>query len=163
MRLTSTSYVVLGLVDMLAPEATPYRLKQVMQRSVADFHPVPHTSFYVEPARLAAGGLLSERQEAGGRRRKLYALTDEGRGALRDWLEDPEVEPTQLRSPGMLKVFFGAEPGPIARFNRAHHEALLAYFVSLRERTDLADPARRALETGIAYHEFWVERWRALE
>ena len=58
-RLTSTSYVVLGMLDWLGP-STPYRLKRVMSESVEDFFPVPHTSFYAEPARLAAAGYLDE-------------------------------------------------------------------------------------------------------
>ena len=52
-RLTSTSYVLLGMLDWLGP-STPYRLKRVMAESVEDFFPVPHTSFYAEPG--AAGG-----------------------------------------------------------------------------------------------------------
>ena len=74
-RLTSTSYVVLGMIDWLGP-STPYRLKRVLAESVQDFFPVPHTSFYAEPARLATAGYLDEHVEAGGRRRRTFALTD---------------------------------------------------------------------------------------
>ena len=163
LRLTPTSYVVLGLVDLLGP-ASPYRLKQVMQRSVADFHPVPHTTFYVEPARLARTGYLDESQEQSGRRRKAYALTEKGRRALADWLADPTVEPTQIRSPAMLKIFFGADPVPLARAALPYHEGLLAYFEALRERTgsELAEGPRLALETGIDHHRFWIAQWQRL-
>src|SRR3990170_5017800 len=87
-RLTSTSYVVLGMLDWLGP-STPYRLKRVLAESVQDFFPVPHTSFYAEPARLAAAGYLDERVERGGRRRRTYELTPRGRAALDEWLGEP--------------------------------------------------------------------------
>ena len=62
-RLTSTSYVVLGMLDWLGP-STPYRLKRVLAESVQDFFPVPHTSFYAEPARLAAAGRAGDGHRA---------------------------------------------------------------------------------------------------
>src|SRR6478736_8012247 len=105
-RLTGTSYAVLALIGLLG-EASPYDLKQALERSVENFWPVPHTTFYAEPARLAQEGLLSERQEQGGRRRKTYALTDPGREALASWAASPELAPPQLREEATLKVFAG--------------------------------------------------------
>src|SRR5437660_11268062 len=102
-RLTGTSFAVLSLLDVLGP-STPYDLKQALERSVENFWPVPHTTFYAEPARLAHEGLLSERQEQGGRRRKTYALTDAGRDALAAWAASPELAPPQLREEATLKV-----------------------------------------------------------
>ena len=68
-RLTTTSYAVMSLLDLLG-EATPYDLKQVLEHSIENFWPVPHTTFYDEPARLARAGYLSQSQEAGGRKRR---------------------------------------------------------------------------------------------
>src|SRR4030081_934598 len=79
-RLTGTSFAVLTLIELLGP-STPYDLKQALERSIANFGMVPHTPFYAEPPRLVKGGFLSERQEAGGRRRKVYSLTDAGQSA----------------------------------------------------------------------------------
>ena len=56
---------MLSLLELLGA-ATPYDLKQALERSIENFWPVPHTTFYAEPARLAAAGLLSEQQEAAG-------------------------------------------------------------------------------------------------
>src|SRR4051812_12764147 len=113
MRLTTTSYAVLGLVDLLG-EATPYDLKRAIAQSIENFWPVPHTTFYVEPARLAKGGYLSERQEEGGRRRKHYALTELGREALGAWVAEPEIAPPELHDELLLKIFLGAAPGALA-------------------------------------------------
>ena len=64
-RLTATSYALLALLDQLG-ESTPYEIKQAMEKSIENFWPVPHTTAYEEPARLADGGYLSVRQEEGG-------------------------------------------------------------------------------------------------
>lgn len=164
--LTSTSYVVLGMLDWLGP-STPYRLKRVLTESVEDFFPVPHTSFYAEPARLAGLGLLSEEQEPGGRRRKTYALTDTGRAALRAWVDDPETAYGQFRFPGMLKLFFGADPANFALDQAEHHAALHAKFVGVRERVDAGELEMSArhrllLDTGIRVHEWWASTWREI-
>src|SRR4051794_36012602 len=98
-RLTSTSFVVLGLIRW-AGESTPYELKRFLEKSVENFWPVPHTTFYAEPARLATAGYLSERQEQGGRRRKVYALTDRGAAALEEWVRSERVAEPQLRDEG---------------------------------------------------------------
>jgi DNA-binding PadR family transcriptional regulator len=108
-RLTGTSYAVLTLLELL-DEATPYDLKQALERSIENFWPVPHTTFYVEPERLTHAGLLSERREAHGRRRKVYSLTDAGRAALAQWRDSPILAPPQLRDEGVLKLFAGGDP-----------------------------------------------------
>jgi PadR family transcriptional regulator, regulatory protein AphA len=116
-RLTGTSFAVLSLLQMLG-EATPYDLKQALERSIENFWPVPHTTFYAEPERLAKAGLLSEQREQQGRRRKLYALTDSGREALREWRDSPVTAPPQLRDEGVLKLFAGGDP---AHYLQARH------------------------------------------
>jgi PadR family transcriptional regulator AphA len=113
-RLTGTSYAVLALLQHLG-EATPYDLKQALERSVANFWPVPHTTFYAEPARLAKAGYLTMRQEETGRRRKLYSLTERGAEALCAWARSPEIADGQLRDEGTLKIFAGADPSLVFR------------------------------------------------
>jgi DNA-binding PadR family transcriptional regulator len=126
-RLSTTSYAVMSLLDLLG-EATPYDLKRALDSSIQNFWPVPHTTFYDEPARLAEAGYLSHRQEQGGRRRKVYSLTDSGRDALRAWADAPGSPPSQYRDEGMLKVFAGADPA-VAFAGRADwHRSKLAEF-----------------------------------
>ena len=111
MSLTPTSHLVLGLLALLGPQ-TPYELKRVVSMSIGHFWAFPHSQLYAEPERLADAGLLEVDQEAGGRRRKRYAITDEGRNALRAWLADPAPERGEVRQPGLLKLFFGALADP---------------------------------------------------
>jgi PadR family transcriptional regulator, regulatory protein AphA len=162
-RLTTTSYVVLGMLDWLGP-STSYRLKRVLAESVEDFFPVPHTSFYAEPARLARGRYLRERQERGGRRRRTYELTDRGRAALGAWLADPSADYGEFRFPGMLKLFFGADPDGFAADQAAHHRELAEKFKAVREvarKSRIPMPPRRrlVLDTGIRVHEWWTQTW----
>ncbi len=158
-RLTQTSYAVLALFEHLG-EATSYDLKQALERSIENFWQVPHTTAYDEPARLASGGYLTVRQERGGRRRKLYALTELGREALRAWLAEPGAAPPQLRDEVMLKVFAGADPVPLLPPRRAWHEAKLAelegYLALVREAHGPAGP-ERSLIAGVSYHRKMLE------
>jgi DNA-binding PadR family transcriptional regulator len=153
-RLTGTSYAVLGLVDAWGP-CTPYDLKRAIETTVVNFWPVPHTTFYVEPARLADAGLLAVEQEESGRRRKLYSVTEAGRAALRAWVGEPTAAPPQLRDELMLKLFLGADPGPL------REERLVFYGEKLSELEGYLEVVRagegtsgmeRSLIAGIAYH-----------
>src|SRR5262249_62093318 len=80
-RLTPTSYVVLGLIERMEP-ASPYDLKLAAAAGVGQFWSLPHTQLYSECGRLAEAGLLSERREESGRRRRIYRLTKAGTEAL---------------------------------------------------------------------------------
>jgi PadR family transcriptional regulator, regulatory protein AphA len=159
-KLTTTSYAVLCLLD-LAGEATPYELKQMLMNSIEHFWPVPHTTFYDEPARLAKAGYLSESQEQGGRRRKRYSLTGLGREALSAWTQAPGAPPSQYRDEAMLKVFAGADPeaafaGRI-EWHRAQQAELEGYLVNLKEghegrRQDEWRGPETTVLGGIEYH-----------
>jgi DNA-binding PadR family transcriptional regulator len=158
-RLTGTSYAILSLLE-LRPEATPYDLKQFLAISIENFWPVPHSTSYAEPERLAKAGLLSERREHGGRRRKLYTLTDEGRKALEHWRQSSEATPPQLREEGFLKIFAGADPLPIMLARRDYHRAKVAelqgYLDDLPPKPRW-DGARASLRLGTAYHRKLIE------
>jgi DNA-binding PadR family transcriptional regulator len=158
MKLNPSSYAVMALLKV-AGESTPYELKQFLERSVENFWPVPHTTFYAEPTRLAQGGFLSERQEAGGRRRKLYALTDQGRAALDAWTHADTWSPPQLRNEGVLKIFAGADPLPILRRQAEWHRAKLAElegYLGDVESGELRGP-RGSLIAGITYHRVLLD------
>ncbi len=153
-RLTPTSFALLALLDQLG-EATSYDIKQAMDMTIENFWPVPHTTAYEEPARLAAAGYLSVSQEPGGRRRKLYSLTDEGKEALHEWATEPTAAPPQVRDELVLKVFAGADPRLLTEARVKWHEGkiveLQGYLDEVREAEGW-DPSERTLIAGIAYH-----------
>ena len=105
MRLGPTSYVVLGSIALRGP-STSYDLKRFVDMTLGHFWSFPHSQLYAEPDRLARAGLLTEEREEGGRRRRTYAITDEGRQALEAWLGEPSPGGTEIRDLGLLKVFF---------------------------------------------------------
>jgi PadR family transcriptional regulator, regulatory protein AphA len=153
-RLSGTSYAVLGLIAAWGP-CTPYDLKRAIETTVENFWPVPHTTFYVEPARLAEAGLLTVDQEEGGRRRKLYAVTAAGRRALDAWVAEPSAAPPQLRDELVLKVFLGADPGPLTAERVAWHQAKLAELEGYLELVRAGEGTAgmdNALVAGREYH-----------
>lgn len=172
-RLSGTSYAVLGLVRLLG-EATPYDLKRAIGYSVENFWPVPHTTFYAEPERLARAGHLTEDRETVGRRRKLYRITALGQRALEDWVSSPVASPPQLRDEATLKVFLGADPAaayaPRLEWMHGKLEELEGYLGAVKETLERgAEPAgvgggrstleavRASLIAGITYYRKQIE------
>jgi DNA-binding PadR family transcriptional regulator len=162
-RLTPTSYIVLGLLE-LAGESTPYALKQLASTSVGNFWTLHHAQLYTEPKRLANGGYVTEKREHGGRRRRLYEITVEGRKALDEWRSEPAASLGELREPAVLKLFFGADPAAIARAQIPAHREKLAEYEGIREGMPEAVPEgpRLALEAGIRNERTFIEFWEEL-
>ena len=165
LRLTPTSFIVLGMLERLG-EASPYDVKQEVARTVGNFWSVPHSQLYREGERLARGGHLAERRERtpGGRTRKLYSLTPTGRDALDEWRRAPAAELPELRDLGLLKLFFGAEAVPLARTRLEAHRRKLAEYEAMKA----SDPGRgprgswQTLEAGIGHEREWVRFWSRL-
>jgi DNA-binding PadR family transcriptional regulator len=161
-RLTETSYIVLGLIEQIGP-ATPYDLKRMAQISTFNFWAVPHTQLYTECARLATEGLLSEQREQTGRRRRIYSLTSHGRHALEEWLKEPTEEFEEVRDPATLKLFFGGDPAQLAAAQLAAHTRRLHAFEELFEQLPDAPPGwRLALDSGIGHERESVRFWSGL-
>jgi PadR family transcriptional regulator, regulatory protein AphA len=172
-KLTDTSYAVLGLLDLCEP-ATPYQLKQAAQVSIFHFWTIPHTQLYTECARLAEAGLLEEEREETGRRRRIYRLSKEGRKAFEEWRSDPDAGLYELRDPGLLKLFCGADPAALAEALLEKHRERLAEYeqiqdqMGLPESVEVADQAglpegvRLALESGIGHEREYIRFWSRL-
>jgi len=158
-RLTNVSYIVLGLLSW-ATRATPYDLKQ-MAASLTDLWSVQHTQLYGEPARLAKAGYLTEEQEATGRRRKTYELTKKGREALEQWKAAPTNAFTELRDPGLLKLYFGADPRTVAADQLQLHRRKLAEYEAIAAQATKDAPAGPwlALQAGLGHEREWVSFW----
>jgi PadR family transcriptional regulator, regulatory protein AphA len=162
-RLTPASYIVLGLLSWTG-EATPYRLKQLVAGSVGFFWSLQHAQLYTEPERLARAGYVRERREEGGRRRKQYALTDQGREALAEWRGEPTAQLSEVRDLGLLKLFFGADAAALADVQLDAHRAELAEYEGIRAGLpeDVPEGPRLALELGMRQARTWIEFWEEL-
>jgi DNA-binding PadR family transcriptional regulator len=166
-KLTTTSYVVLGLVAARQP-ITSYEMKRFVAVSIGYFWPFPHSQLYAEPARLVRLGLLEEDVEETGRKRRRFRITEAGRHALSTWLAEPASEPTEIRDLGMLKLFFGSQGQAedlVALATEQHfaHQRRYEEYQSLHEA--VGDAATRwelaTLEVGTRYEQmaaaFWAE------
>jgi DNA-binding PadR family transcriptional regulator len=162
--LTPTSVIVLGLLEFLGGEGTPYDLKQAVGITVGHFWTFQHAQLYTETERLAKAGLLDERREEGGRRRKHYSITAKGREALQQWRTEPATEVPELRDLGILKLFMGAEPVELANAQVAAHEAKLQTYYEI-QKLDLGNEPRGpwvALDAGIEYEKHMIRYWKGL-
>ncbi len=173
-QLTPTSYLVLGLLAREGP-STPYDLKRHVAATIGHFWSFPHALLYKEPPRLVGLGLLTEEREQDGRRRRLFTITDRGRDALSGWLSRPARQPTELRDPGLLQLFFAdLEPAAarlvIAQEQLALHQDLLAAYEAGQrsEGRSVGSPAgSRSIEhwrgvtlrMGVLYERVAVEFW----
>ena len=176
-RLTSTSYLVLGLVQRGGP-ITPYDLKRQVAATLGHFWSFPHALLYKEPARLVELGLLTEEREPGGRRRRMFTITADGRAALGEWLARPSLRPTELRDAGLLQLFFMDMGTPAQRRVLAeaqldiHLKNLATYKADWRaeRESDPSDPTARTVERwrgetlpmGLLYERAAVEFWTAV-
>ena len=130
---------------------------------------MPHTSFYAEPARLAAAGYVDEHVERGGPA-AADVLADARAGARRwrrGWPE-PETRFGEFRFPGMLKIFFGGDPAGFAGAQAAHHAQLAERFETVRAAADRGEHrAGRAAAPACSrpasrLHRWWEARWTEL-
>jgi DNA-binding PadR family transcriptional regulator len=172
-RLTSTSYLVLGLLAREGP-STPYALERHVQATLGNFWTFPHTLLYSEPPRLADMGLVVEAREHEGRRRRVFAITPAGEAVLAAWLDRPSGASTELRDLGLLQLFFADLASAESRLHLAeqqlalHREKLAAYQED--ERLE-GSPAQRSgqrtverwrgetLRMGLLYEQAAVEFW----
>jgi PadR family transcriptional regulator AphA len=157
-QLTPTSYLVLGLLAREGP-STPYDLKRRTNATLGYVWSFPHTLLYTEPSRLVDLGLVTERRERHGRRRRLFTITEAGLSALRGWLARPSDEPTELRDLGLLQLFFSdlgssEDRARIAAQELELHRARLAQYEEdhRREPRAATRPASKPDRT--------AERWR---
>lgn len=109
-ELPDTAYAILGVLTF--GEMSGYDVGKTLQATVAHFFFNPAKSqVYAELRRLVARGYAREREVAQRSRpdKRLYAVTAKGGRALRAWLEGAPVGSDVIRSPLLLRTFFGAK------------------------------------------------------
>jgi PadR family transcriptional regulator, regulatory protein AphA len=166
-RLSTTSYVVLGLIALRGP-STSYDLKRATGRSIGYFWNFPHAQLYSEPARLTQAGLLEMSAEDAGRRRKTYSITDAGMAALRAWLAEPVNAHFEMRDVAEIKLFFNelASQEDVARLAEdqiTQHERRIGEYEKMEQQYgDVPGVATRmiTLGLGLAMERAALDFWR---
>lgn len=124
-KLTTTSYLILG--HLALRDWSTYELAQQLKRSTRHYWPRAESKIYEEPKKLVAHGLATATREHTGRRpRTVYKITEQGRAALAQWLEEP-AQPPLVEFEGIVKVLF-AEHGT--------KQQLLTTLRSIREQAE---------------------------
>lgn len=153
---------------------TGYDLKQHFDRSIYYFWNAKLSQIYPTLNRMKEDGWLTMKVEHQEDRpnRKVYYITEAGRGELRRWLQEPMDLPL-IRMPFLIKVFFGAELekeemlAQLRHHLTLHQERLATYQGSVRDaiqqKVEAAGLERKGifwemtLDMGIKYERQWIE------
>lgn len=168
-ELSPTAYVILGMVSKEARSG--YEIKALVDGSTRFFWAASYGQIYPELKRLSEAGLVTGSEApTGGRRRTVYAITEAGRAALKDWLRRAP-ETYEMREEGLLKLFFAdllppADAVEIVRAMRAHRLEVAARLRALEPSVmKKEDPYPLiVLRGGIEFTEWfadWCERMEA--
>ena len=166
MRFGGVENVILGAVHKGCRSG--YAIKQLVDSATRFFWAASYGQIYPELHRLEREGLIvAAADRPGGRARTEYALTDEGRARLREWLLDPDTG-YELRDQGLLKLFFAdsverGEAVQIVRNIRADRERILARLRGIEASGVAKGFPALALEYGIEKHEWMIEWCRRTE
>lgn len=165
MELTPTAFVILGMVSREARSG--YEIKAAVDNSTRFFWAASYGQIYPELKRLSEAGLV-EGVDAprGERKRTVYAITEAGMAALKDWLRRPP-QTTEMREEGLLKLFFADVLPPedaiaTLRVMRERRLELAARLRGMEPTTLEKDPfSLMVLQGGIEFNEWfadWCER-----
>jgi PadR family transcriptional regulator AphA len=128
------SYEVLGLIGRNG--ASPHDLRGMVRRGRM-LEWAGESQYYTEPKRLAELGYLQARKEPGKtRERTVYALTEKGLDALREWAETP-TRFTPVKSELLVRLLVADLVGEDA--TRESVTALRAEIADLETRLDEAE------------------------
>jgi DNA-binding PadR family transcriptional regulator len=103
----SLKYALLGFLNY-GPH-TGYELKKFFDISVAHFWNAELSQIYPTLKTLESEGMvdMDVQVQADRPNRKVYAITDDGRRELVEWLAKP-ADADQIREPFLIKLFFGS-------------------------------------------------------
>ncbi len=140
-----------------------YDVKRIVDRSVRHFWAASYGQIYPELRRLEeAAWIEGDDAPRGGRSRRVYRITPEGRGALDAWLHGFETR-VELRDESLLRLFFAdtlpdEEALGLLRGRREGYRQMLAYLLSLDDGKGVDPPfVDLVYRWGIDYCEWGIE------
>jgi DNA-binding PadR family transcriptional regulator len=143
MQPTAVTWAVLGLLA-LGPRSG-YDIKRVVDRSIRHFWAASYGQIYPELKRLEeAGWIAGKDADRGGRSRRVYRITAQGRRELDGWLHGYETR-IELRDESLLRLFFADtlprdEALGLLAARREGYQMMFAYLQGLDDGSGEADP-----------------------
>ncbi|HEY7705589.1 MAG TPA: PadR family transcriptional regulator [Gaiellaceae bacterium] len=112
--LTATEAALLGLLR--GGPMSGYDLRKDVERSVGYFWAPAKTQIYTTLPKLVEAGLATQERIVQDSRpdKTLYRITEAGRAALREWVEEAPLDGGQGRNLMLLKLFVGEDADPEA-------------------------------------------------
>ena len=91
-KANTTAYIILGL--LAHEELSGYDIKKKIDSMIRYFWEVGYGQIYPTLKTLEAEGMITKKSAGSskGPEKYLYHITDEGRDALKEWLEIPETK-----------------------------------------------------------------------
>ena len=105
----SLPYGLLGLLSY--QESTGYELTKMFEDSLNNFWHAQSSQIYRELDRMESKGWVYSKNVVQDKRpnKRVYAITDDGREILKEWLSDADIGFERPHEPFLMKLFFGAE------------------------------------------------------
>lgn len=117
MSLTTTEAALLGLLRK--QPMSGYDLRKDAERSVGYFWAPAKTQIYATLPKLVEAGFATQEKVVQSARpdKTIYAITQEGRDAVREWVEEAPLDAGQGRNLILLKLYLGegADPDALQR------------------------------------------------
>jgi PadR family transcriptional regulator AphA len=172
MALSPTAYVILGMISR--EPRSGYEIKALVDNTTRFFWAASYGQIYPELKRLSEAGLIDGSDvPRGERKRTVYAITEEGKRQLEDWLRQPP-QTVEMREEGLLKLFFAGVLPPeqgaetlrsMREYRRGIATRLRAMEPGAEEKLKQDDPFPLiVLQGGIEFNEWfadWCERMEA--
>ena len=162
--LTTTEAALLGLLRKRPMSG--YDLQKDVLRSVGYFWAPAKTQIYATLPKLVAAGYATQERITQDVRpdKTVYALTELGREALREWVEDAPLDAGQGRNLLLLKIYFGEGVNREAllrqvRERRSEAEQLLAELEELEEAGAGGSPFEALTRRWGFLHGEALRRW----
>ncbi len=168
----SLKHALLGFLNY--QPMTGYDLKQHFDRSIYYFWNAKLSQIYPTLTRMREDGWLTMEVDYQENRpnRKVYHITEDGRGELNRWLQEP-VDMAPVRDAFLIKIFFGGKLEAEEMLTQLRHhltlhqEQLAAYQLTvrgtIRQSVEITGLERDGLfwnltlEMGVKYEQGWIE------